>query len=255
MKTGTELRREALREVEGCVCRDRQATYSDAEDNFAVIAEFWTTHLRTRGLIAPRARIESFDVAAMSGLIKSARAAHNPRHRDNWIDAAGYAICGAGIIARTEAEAVAAENAVIGDVPEREPAPIATLADYSKLPPGVVADGLRCFVGDNPDVFPAAPSPIAPGHNPDRLTEAQVGVTEGWRLLAPEEVRDRTPVEQADASRDQAAWSGAKDGWDSGYAGLMQCFTYRTKQPPGYFLPKLPKPQSYAEALNAAVAP
>lgn len=251
MKTGTELRKEALREVEGCVCRDRQATYSDAEDNFAVIAEFWTTHLRTRGLIATHARIESFDVAAMSGLIKSARAAHNPRHRDNWVDLAGYAICGAGIIARDAEQAVAAANAVIGDE-ERQ---IAAAFGPDPLGP------------PNRDVFPqdpkavnlavygtqaVTPSPLAPGHNPDRLTEAQVGVAEGWRLLAPEEVRDRTPVEQADASRDLAAWSGAKDGWDSGYAGLLQCFTYRTKQPPGYFLPK---PQSYAEALNAAVAP
>ena len=39
MKTGTELRREALREVEGCVCKDRQNSYGDAESNFAVIAQ------------------------------------------------------------------------------------------------------------------------------------------------------------------------------------------------------------------------
>lgn len=251
MKTGTELRREAIQEVENCVCRDRQATHGPAESNFAVIAEFWTTHLRTRGLIAPRARIESFDVAAMSGLIKSARAAHNPRHRDNWVDLAGYAVCGAGIVARDAEQAVAAANAVIGDE-ERQ---IAAAFGPNPLGP------------PNRDVFPQDPkavnlavygtqvvvaSPIAPGHNPDRLTEAQVGVAEGWRLLAPEEVRDRTPVEQADASRDLAAWSGAKRCWEFGYAGLMQCFTYRTKQPPGFFVPQ---PQSYAEALNAAVTP
>ena len=36
--TGTELRREALHQVESCVCQDRQNTYGDAEDNFADIA-------------------------------------------------------------------------------------------------------------------------------------------------------------------------------------------------------------------------
>ncbi len=252
MKTGTELRREALREVEGCVCRDRQATYGSAEDNFAVIAEFWTTHLRTRGLIAPRARIESFDVAAMSGLIKSARAAHNPRHRDNWVDLAGYAICGAGIIARDAEQAVAAANAVIGDEPksppEWNPNPLGrTQADYSKLPEGV---NLRCFVGPNPGVFSTAPSPIAPGHNPDRLTEAQVGVADGWRLLAPEEV---WPGRGARIDLDM--WSSPQGMWLVGGSGASAVVTYRTKQPPGFFLPQPPKPQSYAEALNAAVAP
>lgn len=41
----------------------------------------------------------------------------------------------------------------------------------------------------------AAPK-IAKGHNPDRLTEEQVGVKDGWRLLEPEEIaiRDNTPL-------------------------------------------------------------
>ena len=44
-KTGTELRREILAMVEGCVCKDRQNTYGDAEDNFANIASIANTVL------------------------------------------------------------------------------------------------------------------------------------------------------------------------------------------------------------------
>ena len=246
MKTGTELRREALREVENCVCRDRQNTHGPAESNFASIAEFWTTYLRTRGLIAATARIESFDVAEMSGLIKSARAAHNPHHRDNWIDRAGYAICGAGIIARAAEEATAAASAVIGDEAK-----------------------VQCSVGPNPGVFPSqapkgvnlavyggltsaeklrvladAASPIAAGHNPGKLTEAQVCVEDGWRLLAPAEIRARASTD------DIQAWV-ADERWASFFSGDQRWITYRTKKPPGYFLPK---PTSYAEALNAEAA-
>ena len=220
MKTGTELRREALREVEACVCRDRQNTHGPAESNFASIAAFWTTYLRTRGLIAARTRIESFDVAEMSGLIKSARAAHNPHHRDNWIDRAGYAICGAGIIARAAEEATAAASAVIGDEE-------VNLAVYGAEAP----------------TEPIA-SPIAQGHNPAKLTEVQVGVAAGWRLLAREEIATR------ESTTDIAAWVWS-NRWTSPWRGSCGACTYRTKKPPGYFLPK---PTSYAEALNAEVA-
>ena len=33
-----------------------------------------------------------------------------------------------------------------------------------------------------------APSPIASGHNPDKLTEEQVGVKDGWRLFEADEI-------------------------------------------------------------------
>ena len=226
MKTGTELRREALREVEGCVCKDRQNSYGDAESNFAVIAEFWTTYLRTRGLIAATTRIESFDVAEMSGLIKCARAAHNPHHRDNWIDRAGYAICGAGIIARAAEEATDAASAVIGD----EALPSCGLSSAEKL-----------------RILSNAASSVAAGHNPDKLTEARVCVEEGWRLLAPEEIVSRNPT------HDIQLWLSGSRQWaaDCPARGSVVDATYRTKKPPGYFLPK---PTSYAEALNAEVA-
>lgn len=87
--TGTQRRQDALKEVENCVCKDRQSTHGDAEHNFHDIAKLWSTYTGTP--LTPQ------DVAAMMILVKIARMRSSPDHRDNWIDAAGYAICGAGI--------------------------------------------------------------------------------------------------------------------------------------------------------------
>lgn len=90
---GSDLRKEALQDVEKCVCQDRNVTYGDAEDSFSVIASFWGAYLKNRAA----GDITSHDVAAMMVLFKVARLAKNPQHRDSWIDAGGYAICGAGL--------------------------------------------------------------------------------------------------------------------------------------------------------------
>lgn len=87
--TGTERRRAALKRVEGYVCRDRQATHGDAEDNFKQIAAYWSLY---KG-----AEFTALDVAAMMALVKIARMRTSPSFVDNWDDLAGYAICGAGI--------------------------------------------------------------------------------------------------------------------------------------------------------------
>ena len=54
---GAARRKEALAEVEGCVCRDRQSTHGDAEDNFADIAKMWSVYTGTT--------FKAQDVAAM----------------------------------------------------------------------------------------------------------------------------------------------------------------------------------------------
>lgn len=95
-KTGTELRREILAMVEGCVCKDRQNTYGDAEDNFANIASIANIVLADK-LSKP---LDALDVAIFSACIKIARCRTSPRHLDNLIDLAGYAVCGAGIVKR-----------------------------------------------------------------------------------------------------------------------------------------------------------
>ena len=71
------------------VTKDRAADHGDMEDNFATIAEFWSSYL---GL-----EVQSHDVAAMMVLLKIARIRSNPSHPDNWIDCAGYAACGGEI--------------------------------------------------------------------------------------------------------------------------------------------------------------
>ena len=97
--TGTEIRRELLAQVEACVCKDRQNTYGDAEDNFKVIANYWNIWLRQRGVLQETSSIcvNTTDVAMMCALIKVARTSSSPNHIDNWVDLAGYAICGGGI--------------------------------------------------------------------------------------------------------------------------------------------------------------
>lgn len=95
-KTGTELRREALKMVEDCVCKNRQNTYGDAEDNFADIAVMANIVLKGH-LSKP---LDALAVALFSVCIKLARAGASPRHLDNLIDGSGYFTCGAGIVLR-----------------------------------------------------------------------------------------------------------------------------------------------------------
>lgn len=95
--TGTQRRQAIIDQVASCVCKDRQNTYGDAESNFANIAEYWTVWLRSRKLIAADASVQAHDVAVMSGLIKVARLSTSPDHIDNWVDLAGYSVCGGGI--------------------------------------------------------------------------------------------------------------------------------------------------------------
>lgn len=74
------------------------------------------------------------------------------------------------------------------------------------------------------------PSPIASGHNPDKLTEEQVGVKHGRRLLTPEEINSR------EHRTDIKIWTSK--GWLYNCCGDSHCHTYCTNRPVGYFLPK-----------------
>lgn len=90
---GVGRRREVLREVERCVCQDRQASYGDAEDNFANIASVANVVLK-RKLKVP---LDPLDVALFMASLKLVRAGHNPQ-LDSLVDLAGYAVCGGGIL-------------------------------------------------------------------------------------------------------------------------------------------------------------
>lgn len=95
IKTPSQRRKAILAQVEQCVCADRQNSYGDAEDNFENIAVFWNVYLQKKLDV----HIQAEDVAALMSLVKVARMIQSPVHMDNWIDLAGYATCGAGIIA------------------------------------------------------------------------------------------------------------------------------------------------------------
>ena len=75
-------RAEILDTAKEVITNDRQATHGSAEDNFGLIAAYWSAHLGRN--------IKPHDVAVMMTLLKLARAKANPKHVDNAIDAAGY---------------------------------------------------------------------------------------------------------------------------------------------------------------------
>ena len=82
-------RAEILDTAKEYVTKDRAATHGDMEDNFGVIAQYWSVHLNHT--------VTSVDVAVMMSLLKVARIRSNPQNADNWIDAAGYVSCGGEI--------------------------------------------------------------------------------------------------------------------------------------------------------------
>lgn len=80
------IRADILAAATAAVTRDRAATHGDAENTFGRIAALWSARL---GITVTPAQ-----VAILMIDLKTARAWSNPRHRDNWIDMAGYAACG-----------------------------------------------------------------------------------------------------------------------------------------------------------------
>lgn len=85
---------EVLDTARDAITRDRAATHGDAENNFQLIADFWTLWLGDRldGEVTP------FDVAQMMVLFKSARARGNPTHMDNITDQVGYSALSAEMV-------------------------------------------------------------------------------------------------------------------------------------------------------------
>lgn len=78
-------RSECLQAAEVIVCQDRESIYGSPEDNFEVIARFWTNYLECH--------ISAGDVANMMILLKVARSATGEFKYDNYVDIAGYAAC------------------------------------------------------------------------------------------------------------------------------------------------------------------
>ena len=82
-------RAEILERAKACVTGDREQDYGSPENNFKIIAEFWSAYTGCE--------IKSKDVAAMLALMKIARIRSGNAKEDNWVDLAGYAACGGEI--------------------------------------------------------------------------------------------------------------------------------------------------------------
>ena len=95
------LRAPFLDAVEKLVCKDRNVTHGDAEDNFRVIADLWNVYLRNSKGADNTDDLNNKDVAIMMCLFKISRLMTNVNNMENWLDLAGYAACGGGIVKKT----------------------------------------------------------------------------------------------------------------------------------------------------------
>lgn len=101
IKGNSFYRIEFLAEVEKLVCRDRNVTHGDAEDNFRVIADLWNVYLDHSKCPENSHKLNNKDVAIMMCLFKVSRLMTNVNNIENWYDLAGYATCGGGIVLKT----------------------------------------------------------------------------------------------------------------------------------------------------------
>lgn len=76
-----------LDEAKEIIYGDREKTYGHPSKNLEVIAQMWNAYLYAMG----SREITPQDVAVMMVLLKGARLANNPTHRDSLTDICGYA--------------------------------------------------------------------------------------------------------------------------------------------------------------------
>lgn len=84
---------------------DRGLNYGKPEDNFTRIAHRWRAHIFNR--FGKLIELDAASVAIMCMDLKMARLENTPHHLDSWVDAAGYAACGANIAAEPTKEILA----------------------------------------------------------------------------------------------------------------------------------------------------
>ena len=89
--TGNHLREEILQAAKEAVCGLRHDDYGSVEDNFKLIGDLWSTYLGHE--------IKPVDVAMCMALLKIARIKTGKGTRDSFVDLAGYAACGAEVVA------------------------------------------------------------------------------------------------------------------------------------------------------------
>ena len=80
-----------LEEAQGIIYGDREKTYGHPAKNLSCIADMWNAYLMSRFNEELSSLLTAKDVAAMMVLLKTARLANDPTHRDSLVDICGYA--------------------------------------------------------------------------------------------------------------------------------------------------------------------
>jgi len=78
-----------LKEANAIIYGDREKTYGHPSKNLNTIAVMWKAYLGA--LSKDLDELNAKDVAALMMLVKVARFANDPSHRDNLVDICGYA--------------------------------------------------------------------------------------------------------------------------------------------------------------------
>lgn len=78
----------AIEEATNVIYGDREKTYGDPGKNLRVISEYWNMHIKAAKSVDPL--LTPLDVCSMMVLLKQARLANSPTHRDSLTDTIGY---------------------------------------------------------------------------------------------------------------------------------------------------------------------
>lgn len=78
-----------LEQAHEIVYGDREQIYGSPEVNLQMIADYWTIHLRRKFGITEDLDVN--DICGMMILMKQARLANTPNHKDSLVDICGYA--------------------------------------------------------------------------------------------------------------------------------------------------------------------
>ena len=77
-----------LKEANTIIYGDREKTYGHPSKNLKTIAKMWNAYLEAK---TDKGELNAKDVATMMVLLKAARLANDPSHRDSLVDICGYA--------------------------------------------------------------------------------------------------------------------------------------------------------------------
>lgn len=78
-----------LKEANAIIYGDREKTYGHPSKNLKTIATMWNAYLEAK--TTGKDKLDAKDVAGLMMLVKVARFANDPTHRDNLVDICGYA--------------------------------------------------------------------------------------------------------------------------------------------------------------------